>query len=564
MWLDFATLGVFFATCAAQMDILFMADIGHARENAGLLTSPYPLGDTAYEGSFSLYEGLHEYVVGQGVRPSAVIIVGDVAYGGGSVAMNNATMFAFQSYLQGVVPVDRIFPAIGNHDIHFMGCSSIDYSDCFYGTGLQLEWESAYEMSFEQWRQNWFRFFPALQSSKVIIPTSERSSTDDVWLAPLRYNVNLEDATSVYVIVGLISGSGQLVWNNDTPSVALDAMTKIGKVKECAFLRESLAEGRRLGKTVFVYATHNFDRGCDDWDLIKQVDVWMHGHSHTLWTNTLPGEVVAQEHRHYPLRLLIGNGGFDQGEIDVVSFGHLVEERIGNGERVRLHWDVFDTCRSLSCSHDALLQRHCWQKCVDMPGGFDGGGGPRKATRSLYNVSFTLEAPAVRQAKPPVPSKAPWSGSWRLLVGSGALKRWLSLGKRQCIWSVASTASCLVATEAEVDAANFTIYGTSSENDTDVHARLAIDNDRRAPVTISAGVLVQDGGFWEIASSSDGIGVMRPSLGFQFKFFVADGADGWRVRDLEWRDNYLVASKGKNMSVSFHSVANTSKKYVLV
>eukprot|EP00927_Polykrikos_kofoidii_P020300 TRINITY_DN1959_c1_g1_i3.p1 TRINITY_DN1959_c1_g1~~TRINITY_DN1959_c1_g1_i3.p1 ORF type:complete len:580 (+),score=80.02 TRINITY_DN1959_c1_g1_i3:37-1740(+) len=551
---DFAVISSFFMTCTAQLDILFMADIGHARENAELLTQPYPMGDSAFEGAFSLYEGLHDFVVRQGVRPSAVIIMGDIAYGGGSALSNNATMHAFQSYLQGIVPVNKIFPVIGNHDIHYIGCTQIDISCCYYGSGTEYSWESKYQMSFKQWRHNWFRFFPALESSNIVIPHSTDTSTTAGWLAPLRYDVNFDHATSVYVIVGLISGADQLNWNNDTPSVALDAMTQEGKAQECAFLQDSLFEGRRAGKTVFVYATHDFNRACDDWDLIKQIDVWMYGHKHNQWTSTMPGEVIVQEQRHYPARLLIGNGGYDEGWIDVVSFGHLVEEPIGNGERVRVRWDIFDTCVSVSCHYDVYLEKHCWKKCKDMPGGYDGGGGPRKATRSLHNISFTLEAPAVRQARPPEPSKAPWSGSWRLLLGSGDDKHWLSLGKKKCVSSLPSTAVCLAAADAEADAAKFTIYGTSSVSSAEVHARFAVDNDHRGPVMMSEGVLVQDHGFWDELHGTEGFGTMRPSDGFLFVFLAANDASHWKMRDIEWRDGYLVAAHGKDMEVSFHAL----------
>ena len=34
------------------------ADIGHSRQHAEDLTDPWPMGKCAYEGAFSLYEGL--------------------------------------------------------------------------------------------------------------------------------------------------------------------------------------------------------------------------------------------------------------------------------------------------------------------------------------------------------------------------------------------------------------------------------------------------------------------------------------------------------------------------
>ena len=41
--------------------------------------------------------------------------MGDIAYGGGSQLVNNATRHAFQKYLHGQVAVDRVYPVIGNH-----------------------------------------------------------------------------------------------------------------------------------------------------------------------------------------------------------------------------------------------------------------------------------------------------------------------------------------------------------------------------------------------------------------------------------------------------------------
>ena len=47
----------------------------------------------------------------------------------------------------------------------------------------------------------------------------------------------------------------------------------------CQFLRDSLAEGRRLGKTIFIYLTHHLDEGCNDWSVLQ---AWCPFSSHAL------------------------------------------------------------------------------------------------------------------------------------------------------------------------------------------------------------------------------------------------------------------------------------------
>lgn len=55
------------------LNVLFMADIGHSRQHAEQLTRPFPMGKCAYEGAFSLYEGLEDFVQ-RGAKPTAVLI----------------------------------------------------------------------------------------------------------------------------------------------------------------------------------------------------------------------------------------------------------------------------------------------------------------------------------------------------------------------------------------------------------------------------------------------------------------------------------------------------------
>ena len=49
------------------------ADIGHSRRHAEQLTRPWPMGKCAYEGSFSLYEALEDFIQ-RGQKPTAALI----------------------------------------------------------------------------------------------------------------------------------------------------------------------------------------------------------------------------------------------------------------------------------------------------------------------------------------------------------------------------------------------------------------------------------------------------------------------------------------------------------
>lgn len=467
------------------LNLLFMADIGHPREHADQLTTPWPMGKCAYEGAFSLYEGMYEYITMQKARPTAAVVIGDVAYGGGEPAVNNATRQAFQKYLAGVVPEDRVFVAIGNHDIHFLGCSPAQILPCNFGSARKLKFESTWQMPYEQWASSWTTYFPGMVKESSISPP--RLGGGRTWLAPTRYNINLEQASSVYLIVGMNSGSTQYVFQDDTPAESTDAKATPGL--ECEFLRDSLAHGRSLGKTVMVYMTHHFNDACDDWGLIQQVDVWIYGHKHSSWVSTEAGEVVHKEHRHYPVKLLIGNGGFDEADSPVVSFGHVTEEVIAGGSRVRLTFRIFDTCEAAgSCPSNNIPELNsCWTTCQDRPGGFDNGGGPRKATPSTKAEGFLFEAPLER---PQVPAPAPASfpqGSFKLrLTDSGATPfvAWLATASCPSEWF--GSTLCLVPMDSEEAATVFSTYDEEAGADGHFAARLAVDNKVRAPVRKAA------------------------------------------------------------------------------
>lgn len=546
MWL----LGAFpLAAAEDVLNVLFMADIGHSRNHADDLTTPFPMGKCAYEGAFSLYEGLEDFIVNQGAKPTAALIVGDIAYGGGSQLVNNATRHAFQKYLHGQVPVDRVYPVMGNHDIHFLGCSKGEvltpFLPCYYGTA-HTSVVSNYEMTFSQWRENWMTAFPGL--SQVLLPAKE---PEEQWIAPLRYNLNLDNRSSVHFIAGLISGVYRTYWNNDTPAVAVDAMGSGGDTLECRFLRDSLEEGRRLKKSIFIYMTHNFAKACKDWSLIRQLDVWITGHKHSRWQSEPSRSEMAQEFRHYPLRILIGNGGFDEGASDTVSFGHLreVPYKDGDQERVKLHFDIYDTCISddWHCPLIGLTGPYCWDKCQAMPGGIDGGGGPRKATTGLHFSGFTFDAPRANAAPTEWASDL-FGKTWLLRLK----EKWLGLGP--CPFS--DLADCLVPVRKE-DAIPVTLFGRGSrlprKGDL-IEAGLALQDEIRGFVTHDDENVMQRGyGFW--TPDFYGHGRMKSEDADLFTF-TKDGK--WLMQGAAWKENdddqeYLAFDGSQMLEVDFEA-----------
>lgn len=349
---------------------------------------------SAVEGSFSLYDGLKDFVTNQGSRPQAAMVFGDVAYGGGDSKSNEEIKQSFQDSIGKSVPVDMVFPTIGNHDVNFLGCSSLNVGKCYYGVGHETPIVTKETISFDTWRGNWLQSFPGLSGSKVLLPAAPDGNE---YLAPLRFNLILSDASSIYFIAGFVSGVGSSTFGPEQPYTALPAEIKGGKQIECEFIKRSLALGKSKGKTIFVYVTHNFiDLGCDD--EVNQIDVWVFGHEHYIEQNVQKKAVVKQEDLKSPVKLLIGNGGYDEGQTDVVSFGNLRE--VVDGDRVKVYFDVYDTCIAEGvCPQKQPAPQlpfypwaHCWTSCMN----FDGGVNGRKATKSKDNYGFMLDAPKVR------------------------------------------------------------------------------------------------------------------------------------------------------------------------
>eukprot|EP00928_Gymnodinium_smaydae_P010923 TRINITY_DN14114_c0_g2_i1.p1 TRINITY_DN14114_c0_g2~~TRINITY_DN14114_c0_g2_i1.p1 ORF type:complete len:1024 (-),score=227.62 TRINITY_DN14114_c0_g2_i1:97-2958(-) len=381
------------------LDFLFMGDIGHAPEHSEILTRNYPMGKNKVDGSFSLWRGLRDFVENQGNRPEAVLIMGDVGYVGGDKTGTAAMADSFQTYLNKVVPPDMVFPQIGNHDIHYIGCIfPTPMQTCYYGAktySISMGSVASESISFDKWMGNWATDFPGL-TQKTIVPPRMAALPANVpkWAAPLRYNIDLKPESSVYVIAGLVPGAAQASWGPKQPPVAHPAKAGhgIGLQIECAFLSDSIAYGRSLGKTVFIYVTHDYTQlPCPD--IVNEIDVWLYGHIHTIDQNVPHRSTITQEwrkqHKYPPVRMLIGNGGFDEGEEDTVSFGNM-REYSENG-RVSLHFEVYDTCISAeNCPSGIVPNQHCWDRCHDFNEGFM----KRKATKNKKGIGFVYEAPA--------------------------------------------------------------------------------------------------------------------------------------------------------------------------
>merc|ERR1711988_2049538 len=191
------------------------------------------------------------------------------------------------------------------------------------------------------------------------------------------------------------------------------------------------------------------------------MDVWIYGHVHNGWQSWPKGSLLVQEKQHYPVRVLIGNGGFDNGFTDAVSFGHIHEEILpGSGtdgeDRVRVHFDIYDACQSTqsTCPVTNLAPSlSCWKHCKDFPGGYDGGGGPRKAVPTKHDMGFVLDAPRKPRPEPSTPPKAPYGrGAWHVEVpGKGFL------GFGFCGIAILVNKKCLTVVDKE-HAVSFVFY----------------------------------------------------------------------------------------------------------
>jgi len=417
--------------------VTFWADFGvpraygHLYNEFGIQASfPNGLCLTNGEGGFSLYSGFADYVINQGKIPDTLFLLGDNGYLGGmssslQYAVNDA---GIRKSTDGKLPSSSVFPAIGNHDINGpSGCATGHTEEdlCYYGMKANLVWKAKRDenFGFEEWNHSWFYNFPGLGGGQVVIPESTMPGVR--WQAPYRYNVDLGDGSVVYFIVGLAAGANLNQWGERMLPVGLPVSKRVmngdalesgdmrGVQTECKFLEDSLLHGESLGKRIFVYLTHDgphpvwqmpqrLSEQCEE-NLMK-VDVWLFGHEHFMGLSVPHGSTVDQEKRRSakspPVRFLLGNGGYDEGEemANTVSFVAMEEYHDQKAGRVQLYFQAYDTCVSnINCASPSKIQnwpapdpipRTCWRKCIDFSDGYEN----RKALKSINSYAFIYEA----------------------------------------------------------------------------------------------------------------------------------------------------------------------------
>jgi len=340
-----------------------------------------------------------------------------------------------------------------------------------------------------------------------------------------RYNINLADASSVYVIVGLIGGARLTGWNGDTPPSSVPVGGESGAQAECNFLSDSLAYGRSLGKTIFIYVTHWFQKGCNDWSLIQQIDVWIYGHDHAMWQSPPLSDdgalaEIKQEQRYYPVRFLVGNGGFDSNETPVVSFVHITEELTEN--RSRLTFSVFDTCKA--------TKANSWKTCDEATVG--------KASPSFFNFGFIYNAPRMDHNREgtELPSTVliQIDDSW--VVAKACPKGLLKPHKER---------RCLMKADAKDRATIFHLYDATANS-----MRLAVEGWAHAPAVQEDDVLVEKYGFYDMSKYPVGAGQMSPEDGFVVMMDMAGtSSEPFILKNLEWRGDLLHVVTLSNSSM---------------
>lgn len=402
-------------TSTVTSHIAFWADFGLSRAYKDAILNIWPdnnaLGGPGFtrEGAFAMYDGYQDWVQNQGETPEAIFQLGDNGYVGGESARLAKVTRGIATASANTLGNDKQFPALGNHDVNGpSGCAATDLGKCYYGnraTAGQSAETSGFD--FAHWNASWWQNYPGLAGGKAIVPPSSGSVK---WGAPFRYNVDMGSQSSVYFIVGLVPGAVRTTWAPGQPDVAKPVSADLMKGKssnapgdtyECNFLSDSIKHGKSLGKTVFVYLTHDgphpvtklFSK-CDD--VYKQLDVWLFGHEHFMDLSATKLSTVTQESRtgQAPVRFLLGNGGFDEGQANMVSFVSMKEYKDLATNRVQLHFQAYDTCVSGSnCPEGTMIPEiklaTCWKKCLDISGGYNN----RKAVPSKDGYAFVYDAP---------------------------------------------------------------------------------------------------------------------------------------------------------------------------
>lgn len=214
-----------------------------------------------------------------------------------------------------------------------------------------------------------------------------------------------------------------------------------------------------------------------------------------------------------------------------------------------------------------------------MEGGFDNGGGPRKATPSKHGFGFKYSAPRKWVPRPKtlcddcVIQMADSNGTWYL--SSAACGTSPPSG--------AKNARCLVKTSNIAEATPFSFYDTSeaseeSGGDRQVSARIAVTNNERSFLSFDANgtypwLYSSGDGFWQVYPVKVGHpergppGLFRPSEAQPFTF-TSSSQGSWRMADVAWQSQEdqarhwlfhggegsgpaLASSPGQSIGVSF-------------
>ena len=409
-------------------EVMYWADFGLPENYKDMIVDIFPIPDgIKKQGAYSLYYGLKDYFLARSGRSNTMFLLGDNGYLGGNE--NQAKIAdAIEEYSLGKISKDRTFPIIGNHDVNSPSeCADreMDFGACFFGdNGFLGNSNPTKGLDEKEWVRRWLDGFPSLKGGTVVIPESGSGTN---WRTPYRYNIELGQGSSVYYIVGLVAGTkvanfvGPYCEPNcfpydrrppppppspETVPARLEYMTPgkdangEGEQIECNFLRDSIAHGSKMGKKIFIYLTHDGPSPvhsdvtvCPE--VFKKLDIWLYGHMHYMGLSAEPGQRVRQDPETFPVRFLLGNGGFDEGwpndegiSENAVSFVTMREYK--ESDRVVLYFQAWDTgISATNCPRKALhLMNECWQQLLET----DGVHG-RKAIKSKENFHFTFEAP---------------------------------------------------------------------------------------------------------------------------------------------------------------------------
>lgn len=407
-------------------EVMYWADFGLPENFKDMIVDVFPIPQgITNEGAYSLYYGLKDYMQRRSGRSNTIFLLGDNGYLGGNENQGKIAD-AIESYSLGRIPKNRMFPIIGNHDVNSpSGCAGreVPAGYCCFGDKGAIGFSSPTEgLSEKEWVRRWLDGFPGLKGGTVVIPESASGSK---WRTPYRYNIDLGQGSSVYYIVGLVAGTkvtnfvGDYCWPNcypldrrpppppplpETVPARLEYMTPgkdtngEGEQIECNFLRDSIAHGSKMGKKIFIYLTHDGPSPvlsdvtvCPE--VFKKLDIWLYGHQHYMGLSAEPGQRVKQDPNAFPVRFLLGNGGFDEGQPNdegisenAVSFVTMREYK--EWGRVVLYFQAWDTGVSATNCPVKGIMDECWARMLKT----DGADG-HKVIESKENFHFTFEAP---------------------------------------------------------------------------------------------------------------------------------------------------------------------------